>query len=98
MRRVLLILATLGTLCLAASQVQADGHGHYYGGHGGHYAGYYGRSMVHPPVWVRPAMIVPAPIYPRAVYPPAYCYPRYNFGPTYGFYYQGRGLSLGVGF
>ena len=88
MRRVALILATLGILCVAAGQVQAHGyhHGHAY------YGGYYGAVVVRPPVVIAPPVVVAPPIYPTY-------YPRcYYSAPSYGFYYQGRGLSIGVGF
>ena len=93
MKRVLLILATLGILCFAGSQAQANGyHGHggyYYGGHHGYH---HGPVVVRSP-WVAPPVIVRVPAYPP-VYAPRCYYP----GPSYGFYYQGRGLSIGVGF
>jgi hypothetical protein len=104
MRRALLILAVLGILGLAASQAQANyyHHGGYHGGYhhgayyGRYYGGYYGPVVVRPPVWVGPRAIVPVP--PTAVYGPAYACPYYAPYPRYGFYYQGRGLSLGIGF
>jgi hypothetical protein len=95
MKRVALVLVTLGVLCLAAAPVQAGGyhHGHHNGYHGGYYGGYYGPVVVRAPVLVAPRVVVPAPIYPP-VYRTRYYYPE----PSYGFYYQGRGVSIGVGF
>lgn len=90
MRRFALMLATLGILCVAASQVQAHDYHH---GHGGYHRSYYGPAMVYPRVWAPPAVIVRAPVYPP-VYGYRYCAPR----PSSGFYYQGRGVSIGVGF
>ena len=90
MRRVALILTILGTLCVAAGQAQANDFHH---GRGYYYGGYHGPVVVRTPVWAAPAVVVPAPVYPR-VYGPRCYYP----GPSYGFYYQGRGLSIGVGF
>jgi hypothetical protein len=91
MRRIALILATLGILCVAVSQVQAHGYHH---GYGGYYRGYYGPVVVRPPVVVAPPIIVR----PRVVYPPVYGYRYYDPSPSGGFYYQGPGVSVGVGF
>ncbi len=88
MRRVALILATFAILCVTASQVQAHHHGHGY-----HHGGWYGPAVVRPHAWVAPPMVMPVPVYPP-VYRPRYYYPT----PGYGFYYQGRGVSVGVGF
>jgi hypothetical protein len=91
MRRVALILATLGILCLAVGQAQAHVYHH---GYGGYHHGYYGPVVVRPPVWVAPPVVVR----PRVVYPPVYpsgCYYDY---PSSGFYYQGPRVSVGVGF
>ena len=93
MKRVALVLATLGILCIAAASAQADGYHHGHGYHRGYYGGYYGPVVVRSPVWVAPPVVVPAPIFPP-VYRTRYCYPE----PSYGFYYQGRGLPIGVGF
>ena len=91
MRRALLILATFGIVCLAANQVQAHEYHHGYGLY------HHGPVIVRAPLVVGPTVVVPAPVYPQVVYPPMYRYPYYP-RPAYGFYYQGRGLSLGVGF
>jgi hypothetical protein len=90
MRRVALILATLGILCLAAGQLQAHEYHHGHHGYPGHYAYY--RA----PVVVRAApVVVPYVAYPPVCRPwPYYYYPA----PASGFYYQGRGLSIGIGF
>ena len=100
MRRVACVLTVLGILCVAAGQAQADGwhHGGYYGGHHG---GYYGNVVVRP-IFVSPQFAVPVLPPPRVVYPPytyrpACGYRYYAPAPSAGFYYQGRGLSLGVG-
>jgi len=91
MRRVALILATLGILCLAAGQAQAHPYHH---GYGGYYHGYYyAPVVVRPPVWVAPPVVVPAPIYP-----PVYQSPCYYPAPAAGIYYRGPGLSIGIGF
>ena len=94
MRRVFLIVATVGILCVAANQVQAHDPGRY---DRRHHHGYRG-AVVHPPIWSRPTVVLPAPVYPPAVYGPAYPYQYYYPGPSFGFYYQNRGLSIGVGF
>jgi hypothetical protein len=102
MRRVAYVFAVLGILCVAASQAQA--HGGYYGGHhGGYHHGYYSGSIVLArPAFVTPQFAAPVLLPPRAVYPPYYCQPAYVYpyiqpAPRIGVYYQGRGLSLGVG-
>lgn len=87
MRRFALMLATLGILCVAAGQAQAHGYRPYYGGHGYHH-GYCAPAVVYPRVWAPPVVVVP----PRA-YPPVYV-----ARPGTGFYYQGRGVSIGIGF
>jgi hypothetical protein len=46
-------------------------------------------------VLLQPRLYVPAPAY---YYPPVYPYRCYTPLPYYGFYYQGRGISLGIGF
>jgi len=87
MKRIVLTLATAGILCVAAAG-QAMAHGHH------HHHGFYrpGVVVVRPPVVVpRPVVVAPryyAPVYPRC----------YHAAPAYGFYYQGRGLSIGVDF
>jgi hypothetical protein len=100
MRRIALFLAVLGILGVAASQVQAHSYYHHggypHGYYGSYYGGYYGPVVVRPPVWVGPRVVVP--VGPPAVCRPAYGYPYYAPYPRYGFYYQGRGLSLGIGF
>lgn len=95
MKRVALILATVAILCVAAAgQAQAHPYHHGHGGyHGAYYGGYYRPVVVRPTVVYSPA-VVPAPIYPpyygnRCDYPAPY----YS-----NFYYQGRGLSIGIGF
>lgn len=87
MKRFTLILATLAILCVTAGQAQAHGYHH---GHGGYRPAYCGPAVVYraPPVVVVP---------PR-VYPPVYDYRYYGPRPSSGFYYQGRGISIGVGF
>jgi hypothetical protein len=98
MKRVLLILAALGNLGVAASQVQAHEY-HYW--HGGYYAGYaYPRVLVRP--WVAPGTVCPPVVYPPVVYPSVAvpgvaAYPTY-VGPAAGFYYNGPRVSVGVGF
>ena len=92
MRRIALtLLMTLGTLCLAAGKVQAHeyhhGHDHWYGGPRQEVV------VVRPPLWIAPPVIAPV-----RVYPPVYRYGYYCPAPSAGFYYQGRGLSIGVGF
>ena len=98
MKRVALILTVLGILGFAASQVQAHDFYHHGGYHGGYYGSYYGPVVVRPPVWVAPRVVVPVPVPPPVVYRPAYGYPYCAPCPRYGFYYQSRGLSLGIGF
>ena len=92
MKRVALILAVVGILCVSAGQAQAKkyhhGHGGYHHGHGGYHRGYHSRVIVHPPVVVRP----------RVVYPPVYQYRYYAPHQSFGFQYRGRGVSVGVGF
>jgi hypothetical protein len=91
MRRVTLILATFAMLFVAVGQAQAHHPGGYYGGY--RYGGYYpGPVVVRSPVWVGPRVIAPAPDWP--IYRARYYAPA----PSYGFYYQGRGVSVGVGF
>jgi hypothetical protein len=107
MRRVAYVLTVLGILCLAASQAQANGghHGGYYGGYhgGGYHHGYYpGGVGFAQPVFVAPRFVAPVLLPPRVVYPPytyrpGCVYRYYEPAPRIGFYYQGRGLSLGVG-
>ena len=90
MRRVALILVTLGILCLAAGQAQAHPSHHSCGGY---YHGYYGPVVVARPVWIAPPVVVSVPAYPP-VYRPQCYYPA----PAASFYYRGPGLSIGVGF
>jgi hypothetical protein len=101
MKRVAWILTVLGILCLAAGQAQAH-DGRYYGGHHGGYhgvyhGGFYGPVVVRPQVWVGPRVLVPVAPPPVVAYPPAYRYRCYEPIPSGGFYYRGRGLSIGVG-
>ncbi len=97
MKRVVLILAVFGILCLASSLAQANGpHGsHGYHGHPGYHHGYYAAPRtVYRPVYVGVPRYAPAPVY----YGPA-CYPGYYTPyPSVGVYYRSRGLSLGIGF
>ena len=90
MKRVTLILATLAILCVTAGQIQAHG---YHPGHGVYHHGYRGPVVVRSPGWIAPPVVVRVPSYP-----PVYRYRYYDPSPSYGFYYQGRGLSIGVGF
>jgi len=88
----------LGILCVAAGQAQAHDFHH----HGGHHGGYYAPVVVRPLVWVAPRVVVPVlpppvVVYRPAIYPPVYRYRYYEPVPRAGFYYQSRGLSLGVG-
>jgi hypothetical protein len=97
MRRVALILAVLGVLCVGVGQAQAYGPYHH-----GHHRAYYGPMVVRPPVWAVPQVVVAAPVVvyrQPACYPPVYSYPYRYYAPVprAGFYYQGRGLSLGIG-
>jgi len=103
MRRVLLILATMGILAVAASPALAD-HGYY---HGYRHGGFYAPAYVHPRVLVAPPVVVPyggyeavAPYggYPAVVPAPVYRYRPYYPGVQSGFYYRGPGVSIGVGF
>jgi len=99
MKRIAMILAVLGILSVAASQVQAHEH-HYYYYAKPYYGRYYAPRVVYPPVILGPEAMIGSPrILPVPLYPqPAY-YPRYYAPvPRYGFYYQNRGLSLGIGF
>jgi hypothetical protein len=100
MKRIALILATVGILCLAAGNAQAGGPHHGYGGHhGGYYPGGYHGGYRYNAVVVRPPVCLPPPVIARyPVYPPVYRYNYYYPAPAYGFYYQSRGLSIGVGF
>jgi hypothetical protein len=98
MRRVALILTVLGILGVAASQVQAHDFYHHGGYYGRYYGSYYGPVVVRPPVYYAPRVVVPVPVAPRAYYPPACGYRCYTPYPYYGFYYQSRGLSIGIGF
>ncbi len=94
MRRITLILAAFVTLGLAGSQLQA--HDFYHG-----YAPrHYGYRVHHAPVLAPPLVrVAPPVIAPVRVYPPVVYRPRcYEPAPSYGFYYQGRGLSIGIGF
>jgi hypothetical protein len=94
MKRIALILATFGILCVAVGQAQAGDFHHGYHGYHGYYGGHHNNVVVvRSPVWVAPRVVVPVPVYPP-VYRPGCYYPA----PAYGFYYQGRGLSIGVGF
>ena len=96
MRRVLLALATIAVLSLAGSRVEAGGYHHGHGGYG-HHGSYYGARVYAPSPWVARPVIVPAPVYGYA--PPCnqHYYPYYP-AQSYGLYYQGRGLSIGVWF
>lgn len=91
MKRVALILAVVGILCVSVGAAEA--HNYHYGHHGHH-----GPVVVHPRVWVPPPVVVR----PRVVYPPVY---RYDYGygyydcpPSFGFQYHGNRVSIGVGF
>ena len=52
------------------------------------------------PVVVRPRVVVPPPVVvrPRVVVPPVYAYPCYRSVAPFNFYYQGRNVSIGIGF
>ena len=102
MRRVAFALTVLGILCVAAGQAQAHDF-HHHGYHGGHYAPVVVRSqvfvaprVVYPAVVPTPTAICPQPLFYRPVYSYPY-YPYYAPVPRAGFYYQSRGLSLGIG-
>jgi hypothetical protein len=87
MKRVALIAAIVGLFCVAVGQAQAH---HPYYKHPGYY--HHGEVVVRQPVVVnRPVMVIE-----QMPPPPPPCY--YYYGPARGFYYQGRGLSIGVGF
>ena len=98
MKRVAYVLTVLGILCVAAGQAQA--HDFY---HHGHHGGYYSETVVvRPPIFVAPRFVVPvlpppSVVYPPAVYAAVHPYRCYAPAPRVGFYYQGRGLSFGVG-
>ncbi len=105
MRRVAYVLTVLGIFCVFASQVQAygpsyrGGHHHAYYNSGYHHA-YYGAAVVRSPVYVAPRVVVRAPVvvYPRPLYyAPCYRYPYWSPVAAPGFYYQSRGLSIGIG-
>ena len=103
MKRVVLALAAVAVLCIAASQVQAAGVAVTAGGWGPpvhavhHHHGCYRPMVMHPPMIYRPPVFVP--VYPRMMYPPVYSVPRvYYGGPSGSFYYNGPGVSLGIGF
>jgi hypothetical protein len=103
MRRVAFALTVLGILCVAAGQAQA--HYPYY--HSVHHHAYYSSAVIRPNVFIAPRVVVqavvpaptaicPQPLFYRPVYTcPAY--PYYAPVPSAGFYYQSRGLSLGIG-
>ena len=93
MKRVACVLTVLGILCVAAGQAQA--HDFYHHTH-------HGTVILSLPHWVAPQVVVavpppPAVVYPQVFYPPVYRYRYYEPVPRAGFYYQGRGWSLGVG-
>jgi hypothetical protein len=98
------MLAAAALLCVAARGAQAHDFQYAYRPHHG-YQGYHG-PVVRWPVAMAPRVVVPVRVAPRVVYRPdygyyPYCAPRpYYYGPSpyYGFYYQSRGLSIGVGF
>lgn len=94
MRRIALILVAFVTLGFAGGQLQAHDFHHGYGP--GHHAyGFYREPVRMPP----PAWVPPPPVAAVRGYPPVVYRPRcYEPAPTYGFYYQGRGLSIGIGF
>jgi len=98
MKRVAWILTVLGILCFATGQAQAHDwyHGGHHGYHGAYYGGYHGPVVVRPQVWVGPRVIVPVVPPPEVLYPPVYRYRYYEPVPSGGFYYRGRGLSIGV--
>ena len=97
MKRIALTLAIL--LCGAVAGAQAGGphHGYHgqYGGHGGYHHGY-GYRYRAPVVVARPSIVVAPPLVVPACR--HYGYRYYDPAPAYGFYYEGRGLSIGVGF
>ncbi len=103
MKRVTLMLAVLGLLCVAAGRAQGHDFHYAYGPHYGYYA-----PVVRGPIAVAPRVVVPVRVAPRVVYRPVYgyypypyCVPSpYYYGPSpyYGFYYQSGGVSLTVGF
>lgn len=99
MRRVVLALVAV-VVCVVASQAQAA---HVVRGWSPavpvvhHHHGWHRPAFVHSPVFVRPPVVVPT--YPRVWYPPVYSMPRvYYGGPSGSFYYNGPGVSLGIGF
>ena len=103
MKRVTLMLAVLALLCVAAGRAPAHDYHYAYRPHPGYYA-----PLVRGPVAVVPRVVVPVRVAPRVVYRPVYGYYPYPYcapspyyyapSPSYGFYYQSGGLSLGVGF
>lgn len=86
---------TAVTTAATLSSASTGFHG-YEGYHHGHH-GYYTNPHItcYPPV-VRVPTVVVAP--PQPVYVQPYQYQNYYYGPSSGFYYQGRGISIGVGF
>ena len=114
MKRAALVLTGLAILFVTANAAFARGyhhgpnHGHYYGYRGAVVAPppvLAGRVLTGPTMLVQPPPRVyyrPAPYY-RPYYAPVTRYyapvPRYYApAPRYNFYYQNRGLSLGIGF
>jgi hypothetical protein len=91
MKRLALTLAVAGILCLTAGITQAHDYHH---GHGNYYRGHNDVVIVRPPVWANPPVVVR----PRVVYPPVYRYRYCEPAPSFGFRYNGPGLSVGVGF
>jgi hypothetical protein len=99
MKRIVLTMVAVAVLCFVATQAQAAGVAVTVGGWGApvyavhhHHHGWHGPVIVNPPVIYPPRVIVPA-------YPPVYSVPRVYYGtPSGSFYYNGPGVSLGVGF
>lgn len=103
MKRIVLTLVAVAVLCIAANQAQAakvvvtagGGYAPIHAVH--HHPGWHHPVVVHRPVIVRPPVFVPT--YPQVVYPPVYSVPRVYYGsPSGSFYYNGPGVSLGIGF
>jgi hypothetical protein len=102
MKRLALLLVAMVGLGFVASTANAKSPHHYYQPVPHHhyvspYRAYYVAPVVRPPVLLRPQLYVPAPAY-YYYYPSVYPYRCYEPLPHYGFYYQGRGVSLGIGF
>jgi hypothetical protein len=94
------LLAVVGICLFLTGPVFADGphHGGYHHS-GGYYHGGYSHHAQPYRVYAPPVVYRPRVYAPYVVVPPPVCERHgYYYGPSSGFYIQGRNFSLGFGY